>query len=112
MSEQHASGEVPAPVADASKQPSPTSSLTRKQRRIGERIAELGIFAIATVSIVAIFLIFVFVFREASPIFFGPDVISTAESTPGTPPAESNNTSDDYPILEHNSQVRVQHLWH
>lgn len=48
-------------------------SLTQKSRRIGERLVELGIFAIATLSIIFIFLIFFFIFREASPIFFGSD---------------------------------------
>ncbi|MCE7935202.1 MAG: phosphate ABC transporter permease subunit PstC [Chlorobi bacterium CHB2] len=46
-------------------------SLTQKERRIGERLIELGIFAVSTTSIIFIFLIFLFVFREASPIFFG-----------------------------------------
>jgi phosphate transport system permease protein len=72
MSDQHA--ETPREEATPAKAPpgdEKRASLTKKQRRIGERLAELGIFAVATVSILAIFLIFVFVFREAAPIFFG-----------------------------------------
>jgi phosphate transport system permease protein len=46
-------------------------SLTQRSRRLGERIIEIGIFSIATLSIIFIFLIFFFIFREASPIFFG-----------------------------------------
>lgn len=154
-------------------------SLTRKQRRIGERLAELTIFAVATISIIAIFLIFLFVFREASPIFFGSDDTAIVErdtatvETPSTVPAtDSSGSGDDstanltstasdsrsgemevynaesgdepivggeiagldtaqsppaadagsetgapadatdYPILTHDSQVRVSHLWY
>lgn len=46
-------------------------SFTERSRNIGERIVETGIFCVATLSIVFIFLIFFFIFREASPIFFG-----------------------------------------
>lgn len=46
-------------------------SFTERSRNIGERIVETGIFCVATLSIIFIFLIFFFIFREASPIFFG-----------------------------------------
>jgi len=46
-------------------------SFTERSRNIGERIIEMGIFCIATLSIIFIFLIFYFIFREASPIFLG-----------------------------------------
>ncbi len=60
-------------------------ALTKKQRHIGERIIELGIFTVATLSIVFIFLIFFFVFREAAPIFFGGHAKDTvAVSTPAS----------------------------
>ncbi|MDB5034851.1 MAG: Phosphate transport system permease protein [Chlorobi bacterium] len=46
-------------------------SFTERNRRIGERIVEGLIFGIAGMSIIFIFLIFYFTFREAAPIFFG-----------------------------------------
>ena len=111
MSEQNASERAPAPLPTTPSRDD-NRSLTRKQRRIGERIAELGIFAVATVSIVAIFLIFLFVFREASPIFFGDDTTGTASHAPSTPGANASIVDSDYPVLEHDSQVRLSHLWH
>lgn len=48
-------------------------SLTQKSRRLGERIIEAGIRSIAALSIIFIFLIFFFIFREASPIILGTD---------------------------------------
>ena len=53
-------------------------SLTQKQRHLGERLIEWGIRATATLSIVFIFLIFFYVFRQAAPIFFGSDEQSPA----------------------------------
>lgn len=51
---------------------SPSSlSLTESSRNLGERVIEWGIFGVAGLSILFIFLIFFFVFREASPIIFG-----------------------------------------
>jgi phosphate transport system permease protein len=63
-------------------------SLTKKQRRIGERVIELGIFAVAAVSIISIFLIFFFIFREAAPIFFGGDKQDTVAAAPA--PAQTS----------------------
>jgi phosphate transport system permease protein len=93
-------------------------SLTQRSRRIGERLIELGIFAIATLSIIFIFLIFFFIFREASPIFFGagtekseavaqpnfdlpPGLDTVARNAPaGTDTANSSDTGD---IIAYNS---------
>ena len=58
MSEQHAENnppEAPALRAPATREER-RLLLTKKQRRLGERLAELGIFSVATVSILAIFL--------------------------------------------------------
>jgi phosphate transport system permease protein len=89
-------------------------SLTRKHRRIGERLAELGIFAVATISIIAIFLIFFFVFREASPIFFGADEERIATSPTAPPAADESSGIDrgDYPRLDHDSPVKPSYLWY
>jgi phosphate transport system permease protein len=56
--------------ADGRSRPQPTTRelLLQRERRLGEKAIEIGIFAISTLSIVFIFLIFLFVFREASPI--------------------------------------------
>lgn len=114
---------APPPMASAAElqRQERKRALTRKERRIGERIAELGIFAVATVSILAIFLIFVFVFREASPIFFGDDrepSAATQGSTTGgeleapAPPPTALPGREDYPVLDHDSPVKVSYLWY
>lgn len=84
-------------------------SLTQKSRRIGERIIESGIYTIAGLSIIFIFLIFYFVFKEASPIFLGTKIgadtaaIAAYELPPGldtaapagtAPPAGPADTGD------------------
>lgn len=67
--------------------------LTKKERHIGERLIELGIFSVATLSIVIIFLMFFFVFKEAAPVFFGPskqaDTSVMADATSGTASKDS-----------------------
>lgn len=65
--------DVPAQGAQAPPAPVRTAdrySLTQKERHIGERLIEGGIRVVATLSIVFIFLIFFYVFRQAAPIFF------------------------------------------
>ena len=81
-------------------------SLTERSRRVGERIIEGGIFAIAALSIIFIFLIFFFTFREAAPIFFGDDkkgeqVASIDDYTlPGEnlPPAAATTSSNEQEV--------------
>ena len=74
-------------------------SLTERNRRIGERIIEGGIFSIAALSIVFIFLIFFFTFREAAPIFFGSEKEETQAAVfddyklPGEPEPAATATS-------------------
>lgn len=83
-----------------------TPSLTQKSRRVGERVIEGSIYVIAATSIISIFLIFFFVFREASPIILGGDAPkheSVAEQyllpevgapATGTPPAGDSAQPD------------------
>jgi len=75
----------------------PTESLhpplTKKERHIGERLIELGIFSIATLSIVIIFLIFFFVFKEASPVFFGPSTHADTAAMAATTSGAGTDTS-------------------
>ncbi len=55
-----------------------------KKKRIGEQVIEALIRILSFVSFAAIILIFVFVFREASPVFFGPskpEVVTVADSS-------------------------------
>lgn len=77
-------------------------SLTQKQRRIGERLIEFGIYSISATSIIFIFLIFLFVFREASPIFFGgseeakKDTAAAVAQTGSTPPDTATLEAEVY----------------
>ena len=50
-----------------------TNHQFRKQFRLGEKLAEFGIKGVAFSSFAVIILIFVFVFREAAPIFSSPE---------------------------------------
>jgi phosphate transport system permease protein len=110
MSEQH--DQTPpgksTRIETASSVGDPRHALTRRQRRIGERLAELGIFAVATVSIVAILLIFIFIFKEAAPIFFGPDRPVPAVAATANP----NIVREGYPVLQHDSPVKPSYLWY
>ncbi len=97
----------------------PSHPLTQKQNRLGERLIEGGIFSVATLSIVFIFLIFFFIFREASPVisytFFGSSEETAAvqsEESPGENEAARNIVGEDYPILEHDSPVNLGYLLH
>ncbi len=78
-------------------------SLTQKSRRIGERIIESGIYTIAGLSIIFIFLIFYFVFKEASPIFLGTKIgadtatVAAYELPPGLDTAVSAGTANTAP---------------
>lgn len=86
-------------------------SLTQKSRRIGERIIEGGIYTIAGLSIIFIFLIFYFVFKEASPIFLGTKIgadttmIAAYELPPGLDTAAPANAapSDTGDIIAYNA---------
>ncbi|MCC7437573.1 MAG: phosphate ABC transporter permease subunit PstC [Armatimonadetes bacterium] len=115
QSEQPEPSNQPRPASDAEDQPvaarlvaAQHPPLTQKKRRIGERLIELGIYSVSATSIIFIFLIFLFVFREASPIFFGgadggkkDTAVATAPATgPTTPPIISNTTADDTAELE------------
>ncbi len=51
------------------------------RRNIGEQIAEWSIRAVASLSILVIFLIFIFVFREASTLLFGSTGASTEQTS-------------------------------
>ncbi len=51
------------------------------RRNIGELMAEWSIRAIASLSIIVIFLIFIFVFREASTLLFGNADAATEQTT-------------------------------
>ncbi len=115
--------------------------LTERRRNWGERLIEGGIFSIATLSILFIFLILFFVMREASPILFGEStdtaaVLASAEyRLPGDTiglarersefdsaraarkSSEADNARPDiveegYPVLERSSPVKVSYLLH
>lgn len=58
----------------------------RKKFRLGEFVAEMVIRGIAFISCAVIILIFVFVFREAAPVFFGKSEKPVESNlTPGAP---------------------------
>ncbi len=71
-------------------------SLTQKSRHIGERLIEGGIYTIAGTSIIFIFLIFFFVFREASPIVLGstPEKMDVAQIEQYSLPAGLDSAAD------------------
>jgi phosphate transport system permease protein len=104
--------------------PATRELLTQKQRHLGEKVVELGIRAVAALSIIFIFLIFFFVFREASPIFLGgekKEVKESSTATTATAASPTDTTSlpsardivgEDYPILAHDSPVRLSYLAH
>jgi phosphate transport system permease protein len=70
----------------------------KKRLRIGEYILEKGIAGIAFASLACIVLIFVFVFREALPIFWGgnakPAQVSSTTSGPAAPTGASESYGD------------------
>lgn len=71
------------------------------RRNIGELMAEWSIRAIASLSIIVIFLIFIFVFREASTLLFGnADAATEQTSAPSsdqtTPPAAAETEPEVY----------------
>lgn len=80
------------------------STLTKRTRRWGEWLAETSIKIVAGTSVVLIFLIFIFVFREAAGLFSGKTIESenarpassaTTDSKPEeyNPDAESDSTT-------------------
>lgn len=89
--------------------------LTRPDRRIGERSIEYGIYAISTLSVIFIFLIFAFVVREAAPIF-GNTFSGKAEAEASERLDEAEMTraleivGEDYPVLVRESEIGVEHL--
>ena len=91
-------------------------SLTTTERRLGERTIEFGIYAISSLSIIFIFLIFAFVFREASPIIghtlSGENPEATTKLSPEELARAHEIVGDDYPVLTHNSEVTVSTLIH
>ena len=91
-------------------------SLTQKERRLGERTIEWGIYIISTFSIIFIFLIFAFVFREASPIiahtFSGEDYSATSELTPEQLARAKEIVGKDYPVLGRTSEIKLGYLFH
>jgi len=123
-------------------QPPPTyPSLRARKRHWGERAVESGIFSIAALSIVFIFLILFFVMREAAPIVFGAAEEGIAALTseeyrlPGDTAGiaaerrqrdsaqaarrvqEAQETrpgivESGYPLLERKSPVRIPYLLH
>ncbi len=65
-----------------------------KKSRIGETIIESLIRGLSFISIIAIVLIFFFVFKEASPIFFGKsEKVVTRDSTSAATHNESSKTA-------------------
>ncbi|MBI1803979.1 MAG: phosphate ABC transporter permease subunit PstC [Ignavibacteriae bacterium] len=60
---------IPKPLPSRKREPSDTSSL-RNRFRFGESLAEYSIKTISFISLAVIILIFIFVFREAAPLFF------------------------------------------
>lgn len=87
--------------------------LTQRELRLGERIVEAGIFVVAILSIIFIFLIFMFVFREASPIVLGGESTAVAAAEPiDTARARDIIGDPNYPILTRESPVNPGHLAH
>ncbi len=64
----------------ASEKSIPSRPLAQRRFRLGEKLAETAIMAASTVSIISVFLIFVFVGREALPLFTSAEI--RAETTP------------------------------
>lgn len=91
-------------------------SLTKKERRLGERSIEWGIYGISTFSIIFIFLIFAFVFREASPIishtFSGEEEVAEAELTPEQLTRAQEIVGTEYPVLNRQSDIKLGYLFH
>lgn len=91
-------------------------SLTKKERRIGERAIEWSIYAVSMFSIIFIFLIFAFVFREASPIishtFFGEEQARSEQLTPKQMERAKEIVGADYPVLERRSDIKLGYLFH
>ncbi len=91
----------------------PHPDLRQRQLRVGERVTEAGIVVVAMLSIVFILLIFLFVFREASPIVFGGGPQTTsAPASIDTARAERIIGDSGYPILTQRSDVRIRDLWY
>lgn len=91
--------------------------LRQKDRRIGERAIEIGIYATSTLSVIFIFLIFAFVLREAFPLVehsFGEDETSAAEQTLSDEEMTRAReiVGEEYPILLRSSEASIGDLAH
>jgi phosphate transport system permease protein len=67
------------------------------RRNIGELIAEWSIRAVASLSIIVIFLIFIFVFREASTLLTGSDDVSTEQTSTSSQGTSATSTTESEP---------------
>lgn len=119
----------------------PRPSLTARKRNLGERVIEAGIFSVATLSIVFIFLILFYVLREASPIVFGSrdevvqhptsldyrlpgdtiglaaeqatlDSMAALRATEPESTARHDIVEKGYPVLERSTPVKMSYLIH
>lgn len=91
--------------------------LRQKDRRLGERAIEIGIYATSTLSVIFIFLIFAFVLREAFPLVehsFSEDETSTAEETLNDEEMARAReiVGEEYPILLRSSEASIGDLAH
>lgn len=109
---------VPAAIPEVAQDtPSAHPSLKAKERRFVERAIEASIYVISTLSIVFIFLIFAFVFREASPLFFNSfsddsESVAREALTDEEYVRAKEIVGDDYPVLTRQSEASVTHLMH
>lgn len=105
---------------DAAEQGPVTSGadfLRQRERRFGERAIEASIYAISTLSIIFIFLIFAFVLREAFPLVMNTidpaDEETAAEVlTPEAYVRAEEIVGEDYPILLRSSEASIGDLEH
>jgi phosphate transport system permease protein len=96
---------------ETQKSPAPID-IQKRKRYLGETIAETTIKVTASFSILLIFLIFIFVFKEAASLFSSQKTETTTEETtqtPATPSAEDDLKPEIYNpetdlLLEENQQ--------
>lgn len=117
-------------------------SLTARKRNLGERVIEAGIFSVATLSIVFIFLILFYVLREAAPIVLGSrdavvvqhpasldyrlpgdtaglaaeqsalDSMAALRATEPESTVRHDIVEEGYPVLERSTPVKIPYLIH
>jgi phosphate transport system permease protein len=91
-----ASADAPGSPAPKSKVPPARKVLTmEKPLRLGEMAIERSIQAIAFVSLLFIALIFIFVFREAAPLFFGTSQEQAAAAAKTEPTGAAETYGED-----------------